>query len=126
MSEATPSATQATVPQAGAKGASKAGKSTKKATPKKEAPKAKKPAKKQATPKAKAAAREGTQREGSKKAVIYDLLSRPKGATLGELMTAAGWQAHSVRGFISTTGKKHGNIESSKNEAGERVYRMTK
>jgi len=32
-----------------------------------------------------------------------------------------------VRGFISTAGKKHSvKIESSKNEGGDRVYRLTK
>jgi hypothetical protein len=55
------------------------------------------------------------------------LFGRTKGATLGEIMGATEWQAHSIRGFISTAGKKHGvKIESSKNEAGERVYRITK
>ncbi len=55
------------------------------------------------------------------------MISRPKGATLPEIMKAAGWQAHSVRGFISTAGKKHGiKIESSKNDAGERIYKITK
>jgi Protein of unknown function (DUF3489) len=39
-------------------------------------------------------------------------------------MTATDWQAHSVRSFISSAGKKHGlKIESAKNEAGERVYK---
>ena len=62
-------------------------------------------------------------RAESKGASILNLLHRPKGATLGQIMEATGWQAHSVRGFISTAGKKHGiEIESSKNEAGERVY----
>jgi hypothetical protein len=42
-------------------------------------------------------------------------------------MTATGWQAHSVRGFISTAGNKHNvKIESSKDEAGGRVYRIVK
>lgn len=50
-----------------------------------------------------------------------------KGATLPELMTASGWMAHSVRGFLSTTAKKEGiTIESSRNKAGERFYRLRK
>jgi hypothetical protein len=33
------------------------------------------------------------------------------------------WQAHSVRGFLSTAAKKHKlHIESRKTEAGDRVY----
>ena len=36
-------------------------------------------------------------------------------------------KAHSVRGFISTAGKKHSvKIESLKNEAGDRLYRIAK
>ena len=42
-------------------------------------------------------------------------------------MKATDWQAHSVRGFLSTAGKKHGlKIESTKNEAGERTYKIAK
>ena len=63
----------------------------------------------------------------SKGAKILEMIGRAKGATLAEIMKAAEWQAHSVRGFISTAGKKHGiKIESSKNEAGERVYKIVK
>ncbi|MBI4464524.1 MAG: DUF3489 domain-containing protein, partial [Acidobacteria bacterium] len=40
-------------------------------------------------------------RAGSKKAAILELLRRPGGATLTDLTAATGWQAHSVRGFIS-------------------------
>ncbi len=55
------------------------------------------------------------------------MIARPKGATLAEIMKAAGWQAHSVRGFLSTAGKKHKvHIESSKNEGGDRIYRCSK
>lgn len=45
----------------------------------------------------------------TKKEIVIGLLSRHDGATLEELMNATGWQAHSVRGFISgTLRKKHG------------------
>jgi len=42
-------------------------------------------------------------------------------------MTAVSWQAHSVRGYLSTAAKKHRiKIESVKNEAGERTYKIAK
>src|SRR5450759_3941587 len=65
-------------------------------------------------------------REGSKTAIILDLIRRPKGATLEELMSAAGWKAHSVRGFLSAVvGKKMGfNVESTKGEDGKRNYQI--
>ena len=66
-------------------------------------------------------------RAESKGAKILALIGRPKGATLTEIMKATDWQAHSVRGFLSTAAKKHKlNIESAKNEAGERLYRIAK
>jgi len=63
-------------------------------------------------------------REGSKKARVLALLERAKGATLSEIMKATGWQAHSVRGFISgALGTKMGiTVHSAKHEDGERVY----
>jgi len=55
------------------------------------------------------------------------MIGRPKGVTLAEIMKATDWQARSVRGFISTAAKKHGiKIESSKNEAGDRLYKIAK
>ena len=68
-----------------------------------------------------------TPRAESKGATILDLIGRPKGATLAEIMKATSWQAHSVRGFLSTAAKKHGlKIESTKTEAGDRVYSIRK
>ena len=69
----------------------------------------------------------GAAREGSKTAQILDLLKQPGGATLTQIMEATGWQAHSVRGFISgTLGKKLGlTVESTKREK-ERVYSIAK
>lgn len=95
-------------------------KSGKNATPAKNAPRAKKTAQ-QAKPPAGA-------RQGSKTAKVLDLLKRPDGASLKDIMKATGWQPHSVRGFISgTLGKKMGlTVASTKREDGERVYSLAK
>jgi hypothetical protein len=65
-------------------------------------------------------------REGSKKAEILALIQRPKGATLAEIQKAIGWQAHSVRGFLSGTARKKMGlaVASDKREDGQRVYRL--
>ena len=67
-------------------------------------------------------------RPGSKTAKVLNLVKRSGGATLKQLMKATGWQAHSVRGFLSgTLGKKMGlKIASSKSNDGERVYSLAK
>ena len=85
-------------------------------------PKAKLARKANATKKATAA------RRGSKTAKILDLLKRTGGVTLKELTKATGWQAHSVRGFLSgMIGKKMGTpVESLKGADGERAYRISK
>jgi hypothetical protein len=63
----------------------------------------------------------------NKKAEVIALMKRAKGVTLPEIMEATGWQAHTVRGFVSVLGSKGGlKIESSKNAAGERSYRIAK
>jgi hypothetical protein len=69
-----------------------------------------------------------TTREGSKKAIVLDMLKRPDGATLKDIMDATEWQAHSVRGFISgSLGKKMGlTVESFKRPDGDRAYRLAK
>ena len=61
----------------------------------------------------------------NKKAEVIALMKRAKGATLAEIMKATGWQAHTVRGFISVLGKKGGEeVESSKSADGERTYKI--
>ena len=61
------------------------------------------------------------------RALILALIGRSQGATLGEIRKTTGWPAHGVRGFLSTAAKKHSlQIESSKTEAGDRVYRIQK
>jgi hypothetical protein len=66
-------------------------------------------------------------RAETKGAKILEMIGRAKGATLAEIMKATDWQAHSVRGFLSIAGKKQGiKIESTKTEAGERLYKIVK
>ena len=51
----------------------------------------------------------------------------PQVHLLVDSMKATDWQAHSVRGFISTAAKKNRiKIESSKNDSGDRVYKIAK
>ena len=68
-----------------------------------------------------------TPRADSKRAKVLAMIGRANGATLAEIMKGTKWQAHSVRGFISIAVHKHRiPIESSKNESGQRVYRIAK
>ena len=139
--EATTTETAAAVAQQGATVAPEKASSKKGATQKKGAPKgqrAAKGAKTKAAPKKEAKAGKkaakparakeaNTPRAESKGAKILALIGRPKGASLAEIQKATDWQAHSVRGFLSTAAKKHGlKIESTKTEAGDRVYQIKK
>lgn len=100
---------KASIGRKGAHVAPKKGKVAKNASPAKKTPKA---------------AKEKGTRDGSKAATVLELLKRPDGATMAELMKATGWQAHSVRGFLSgTVSKKLGlAVGSAKVEDGERTY----
>ena len=54
------------------------------------------------------------------------LLRRPGGATIAQLVSALGWQPHSIRGAMSgSLKKKRGlTIADEKAEGKERVYRI--
>ena len=62
--------------------------------------------------------------EPTKTEKVLELLKRPGGSTMKELMKVTGWLPHSVRGFLSgTIGKKMGRkVESTKGEDGNRTY----
>ena len=58
--------------------------------------------------------------------MLIEMLRRPEGATIAQIMTATGWQAHTCRGaFAGALKKKRGlTITSEKAHGGERVYRL--
>ncbi len=66
-------------------------------------------------------------RTGTKQALLIDLLRRPEGATIAEIVEATAWQAHTVRGAIAGALKKKLGltIMSAKDETRGRVYRIT-
>jgi hypothetical protein len=75
-----------------------------------------------------ARAQKGATESGTnKKAEVIAMMKRAKGVTLAEIVEATRWQKHTVRGFVSILGSKGGEkIESAKNAAGERTYRIAK
>ena len=63
----------------------------------------------------------------NKKADVIAMMKRAKGATLAEIAAVTNWQNHTIRGFVSILGSTGGEtIDSSKNAAGERVYKIAK
>ena len=62
----------------------------------------------------------------TKTTAAITLMKRAQGATLAELMSTFGWQAHTVRGFVAgqLTKKMGIAVESFKPEGGERTYRI--
>lgn len=68
----------------------------------------------------------GMRRPGSKQDKVLKLLRRKDGATLPDICSQTGWQAHSARGFLSgTVRKKLGlTLLSEKGDDGARRYRL--
>ena len=66
---------------------------------------------------------EAKPRSGTKRAALLELLARPEGASVREIMVALGWQSHSVRGCLSTLSRqKSAGIHSFRRSDGERAY----
>ena len=60
-----------------------------------------------------------------KKSEVIELMRRKQGVTLDEIMKATGWQAHTVRGFISIAGSKLGlKIESFRTDDKVRIAEL--
>jgi hypothetical protein len=71
----------------------------------------------------KASRKAGSPHGKTKTSQVVALLRQSKGASLKAIMRVTGWQAHSVRGFISgQLGKKMGLSVRSFEREGERVY----
>lgn len=64
----------------------------------------------------------------TKKARCLKLLTRRQGADIAELQDALGWQAHSVRGFLSATVRKLGGyrLDTITADGKPRRYKLTK
>jgi hypothetical protein len=80
-----------------------------------------KPRKQAAAP---AASPSATPARQTKKGSILALLQRPKGAAIGELIEATGWQVHSVRAALTGLRKEGKELVRDKNEAGVTLYRI--
>jgi len=82
------------------------------------------PAKAEASKRASRARKADTERAGTKTAKVLELLKRPGGATLKQLMAATRWRADSVRGFLSAALKKKRGltVDSIPSTDGERSY----
>jgi hypothetical protein len=67
----------------------------------------------------------GSTRRGTKQEAVLALLRQPKGTTITSIITATGWQPHSVRGFLTAVvRKKLGLTLLSERPAEERIYRI--
>jgi hypothetical protein len=77
-------------------------------------------------PEPKPASTERKIREGTKQARVIEMLRRPEGATIVEIVDATSWASHSVRGFLAGSLKKKLGlaIESEKDNEKERRYRI--
>lgn len=62
----------------------------------------------------------------TKAEIVGKLLSSAKGASLGEIAQATGWQPHSCRAFLTGLRKKGHNIIRAKRKDDTTFYRIDK
>lgn len=69
--------------------------------------------------------RERTPRTGSTKArTVHKLLSRPKGATLAEIIDSTGWLPHSARAFMTGLRRKGHDLVRECRTSSETSWRI--
>ncbi len=66
----------------------------------------------------------GQPKPASKSAAVQKLLSRTKGASIAEIVSATSWQAHSARAFLTGLRKKGAVIVRESRKDGETSYRI--
>jgi hypothetical protein len=59
----------------------------------------------------------------SKSSLVLQMLQRPEGATIVQIVTATGWLSHTTRAALTGLKKKGHEITSEKAEGEGRVYR---
>ena len=65
-------------------------------------------------------------RQGTKQALLIEMLQRPEGASIGEIVKATSWQVHTARGAISGALKKKLGLPITSEKCPERgtVYKL--
>ena len=65
-------------------------------------------------------------RKGTKQALVIEMLRRPEGATIAEIVEATLWASHTTRGFFAGALKKRlsPGITSASNKDRDRVYML--
>ncbi len=66
-------------------------------------------------------------REGTKQALVIEMLRRPEGATIAEIVEATSWASHTTRGFLAGTLKRKLGlaIDSDKDQIRGRIYKVS-
>lgn len=60
----------------------------------------------------------------TKSQMVLDLLQRPEGCSLDDLVAATGWQPHTTRAALTGMRKKGHQLTSWKPESGSRIYQI--
>ncbi len=74
----------------------------------------------------KSVSHKNTSEQPTKAEIVGKLLSSAKGASLGEIAQATGWQPHSCRAFLTGLRKKGHNIIRAKRKDDTTYYRIDK
>ena len=61
----------------------------------------------------------------TKTAIVTRLLLRPRGASLGDITSVTGWQAHSIRAFLTGLRRKGVSLEREQRKDGATSYRIS-